>query len=155
MLDLDGDGDERTGWNVFYLHVGSDGRVPLGAVLKQGDRIGHPSCEGGEATGTHVHIARKYNGEWMPAEGIGSGILAFNLEGWTAHTGSEPLPGHADPQRPGRHRLHLLQRQQLDPERSPAAVRSQPDQQNPVRRMPSISSLIIQISYLNIIKYIS
>jgi murein DD-endopeptidase MepM/ murein hydrolase activator NlpD len=88
MLDLDGDGDERTGWNIFYLHVGSLGRVPLGAVLKQGDPVGHPSCEGGSATGTHVHVARKYNGEWIPAEGIGDGILAFNMEGWVAHNGS-------------------------------------------------------------------
>ncbi len=88
MLDLDGDGDERTGWNIFYLHIGTGGRAALGAKLKQGDRIGHPSCEGGSATGTHIHIARKYNGEWLPAEGWG-GILAFNLEGWTAHDGSE------------------------------------------------------------------
>jgi LasA protease len=88
MLDLDGDDDERTGWDIFYLHVGSDHRVPLGAMLKQGDQVGHPSCEGGEATGTHLHIARKYNGEWMPADGWG-GILAFNLEGWTAHAGRE------------------------------------------------------------------
>jgi LasA protease len=93
MLDLDGDGDERTGWDVFYLHVGTEGRVPLGAVLKQGDPIGHPSCEGGSATGTHIHIARKYNGEWLPAAGIGGGILAFNLEGWTAHNGSQPYLG--------------------------------------------------------------
>ena len=88
MLDLDGDGDERTGWNIYYLHVGTEGRAPLGAQLKQGDPIGHPSCEGGSATGTHVHIARKYNGEWIPAEGSG-GMLAFNLEGWTAHNGSQ------------------------------------------------------------------
>lgn len=92
MLDLDGDGDERTGWNVFYLHIATQGRAPLGAVLKQGDPLGHPSCEGGSATGTHIHIARKYNGEWMPAEGIGEqpngdSILAFNLEGWVAHNG--------------------------------------------------------------------
>ncbi len=88
MLDLDGDGDERTGWNIFYLHIGSDRRAPLGAFLKQGDRIGHPSCEGGSATGTHIHIVRKYNGEWMPAEGFG-GVLAFNMEGWVAHNGSQ------------------------------------------------------------------
>jgi LasA protease len=93
MIDLDGDGDERTGWDVFYLHVGSAGRVPLGAVVKQGDRIGHPSCEGGSATGTHVHLVRKYNGEWMPADGLGSGILAFNLEGWIARNGSQPYQG--------------------------------------------------------------
>ena len=88
MLDLDGDGDERTGWNVFYLHVGSDHRVPLGAQLEQGDPIGHPSCEGGSSTGTHVHVARKYNGEWIPAEGW-SGVLALDMEGWVAHNGRD------------------------------------------------------------------
>ena len=89
MLDLDGDGDERTGWNVFYMHVATEGRVPLGVTLKQGDPLGYPSCEGGSATGTHVHVARKFNGEWIPAEGIAGGVLAFNLEGWVAHNGSE------------------------------------------------------------------
>ncbi len=89
VLDLDGDGDERTGWVVFYLHVGNEGRAPVGAVLNTGDPIGHPSCEGGRATGTHIHIARKYNGEWIPAEGP----LAFNLEGWIAHNGPQPYQG--------------------------------------------------------------
>jgi murein DD-endopeptidase MepM/ murein hydrolase activator NlpD len=93
VLDTDGDGDERTGWVVFYLHVGSDHRAPQGAVLKQGEPIGHPSCEGGSATGTHIHVARKYNGEWMPAAGIGGGVLAFDLEGWTARNGSQPYLG--------------------------------------------------------------
>jgi hypothetical protein len=64
----------------------------VGAQLKQGDPVGHPSCEGGTATGTHIHIARKYNGEWLPAEGIG-GVLAFNLEGWTPHDGSQQYEG--------------------------------------------------------------
>ena len=92
MLDLDGDGDERTGWTIFYLHVASEGRVLLGATLKQGDRIGHPSCEGGASTGTHIHIARKYNGEWLPAAGI-AGVLPFTLEGWVAHNGSQVYLG--------------------------------------------------------------
>ncbi len=78
VLDLDGDGDERTGWNMFYLHVAQEGRVEQGAVVKQGDLIGHPSCEGGKATGTHIHIARKYNGEWISAVGV----IPFDLEGW-------------------------------------------------------------------------
>lgn len=89
VLDLDGDGDERTGWNIFYLHVATERRAPVGARLETGDPIGYPSCEGGTSTGTHVHIARKYNGEWIPAEGT----LAFNLEGWTAHNGSRPYLG--------------------------------------------------------------
>jgi murein DD-endopeptidase MepM/ murein hydrolase activator NlpD len=92
VLDLDGDGDERTGWNVFYLHVGSEGRAQVGAQLERGDPVGHPSCEGGTSTGTHVHIARKYNGEWMPAEGT-EGILAFNMDGWIPHNGKEPYEG--------------------------------------------------------------
>jgi LysM repeat protein len=89
VLDLDGDGDERTGWVVFYLHLSSDSPAPLGARLKTGDPIGHPSCEGGRATGTHVHIARKYNGEWIPADGT----LAFNLEGWVVNRGSQAYEG--------------------------------------------------------------
>ena len=76
MLDLDGDGDERTGWNVFYFHIRD--KVPVGTVVKAGDFLGYPSCEGGRSTGTHVHIARKYNGEWINA----AGTLAFNMEDW-------------------------------------------------------------------------
>lgn len=89
VLDLDGDGDERTGWTVFYLHVATEGRAPLGAVLETGDPIGHPSCEAGRSTGTHIHIARKYNGEWVPA----AGALPFNLEGWIAQNGPQPYQG--------------------------------------------------------------
>lgn len=90
LLDLDGDGDERTGWVIFYLHLAADGMVQSGQRLKTGDPLGHPSCEGGRATGTHVHIARKYNGEWIPADGA----LAFNLEGWIAQRGTQPYEGY-------------------------------------------------------------
>ncbi len=89
MLDLDGDGREETGWVIFYLHLSSLDRAPLGAKLKAGDRIGHPSCEGGETTGTHVHIARKYNGEWILADSP----IPLNMEGWIAHDGTEPYLG--------------------------------------------------------------
>jgi LasA protease len=88
-LDLDKDGDERTGWVIYYLHLAAEERAPVGAELKKGDPIGYPSCEGGEATGTHVHIARKYNGEWILADGP----QAFNLDGWTAHNGTRPYLG--------------------------------------------------------------
>jgi LasA protease len=89
MLDLDGDGDEHTGWDILLLHVATVGRASVGIELKQGDVLGYPSCEGGEATGTHVHIARKYNGEWVPA----GGIIPFNLEGWIAHDGGSAYEG--------------------------------------------------------------
>jgi LasA protease len=83
MEDLDGDGNERTGWNILYLHIAAVGEARLGQRLKRGDMLGLPSCEGGMATGTHVHIARKYNGEWIPIDSA----IPFDLEGWIAHTG--------------------------------------------------------------------
>lgn len=89
VLDLDGDGIEQTGWVLLYLHITTDGMIPEGEWLDTGDLIGHPSCEGGIATGTHLHIARKYNGEWIPADGP----LPFVLDGWTAHSGQEPYEG--------------------------------------------------------------
>jgi len=88
VVDLDGDGMEQTGWDVLYLHI-SDIHVSVGDWVETSDLLGHPSCEGGLATGTHVHIARKYNGEWIPADGP----LPFTLSGWTAHAGSEPYQG--------------------------------------------------------------
>ena len=81
-LDLDGDGDLRTGWVVFYLHIATVDRAQVGKVLTAGQPLGHPSCEGGTTTGTHIHIARKYNGEWIAADGS----IPFNLEGWVAHS---------------------------------------------------------------------
>ena len=92
VLDLDGDGNEQTGWVVFYLHLATDSIPPVGTYLHQGDRIGLPSCEGGRATGTHVHIARKYNGEWIPA----GGSLPLVLDGWTTRNGDEAYDGYLD-----------------------------------------------------------
>jgi LasA protease len=89
VLDLDDDGDERTGWALLFFHVGTDGRVAVGTALEPGGQIGHPSCEGGRATGTHFHIARKYNGEWIPAYGP----LPFVLDGWVAAYGGQPYEG--------------------------------------------------------------
>jgi hypothetical protein len=89
VLDLDGDGDEHTGWVIFYLHLATEGRIKQGAKVKTGDALGHPSCEGGEATGTHVHIARKYNGEWITADGV----IPFNMEGWVVKAGSTVYQG--------------------------------------------------------------
>ncbi len=89
VLDLDGDGDERTGWVVFYLHVATEDKVSVGMVLKAGDPVGHPSCEGGNSTGTHIHISRKYNGEWIEAYGL----IPFNLSGWLAREGTDAYSG--------------------------------------------------------------
>jgi murein DD-endopeptidase MepM/ murein hydrolase activator NlpD len=90
---LDGDGHEQTGWVLFYFHMAERDLIAAGAQVKVGDLLGHPSCEGGRATGTHVHIARKYNGEWIPADGIVPGIVPFVIGGWTAEQGDAPYEG--------------------------------------------------------------
>jgi LasA protease len=85
VQDLNGDGNEGTGWSILYMHIEGDDRVEAGTYVKTGERIGHPSCEGGYSTGTHFHIARRYNGEWISADQQpGNGGLPFNLEGWVS-----------------------------------------------------------------------
>ena len=80
VQDLDSDGEEGTGWTILYMHIADVGKAELGEPLKEGDPIGHPSCEGGPATGSHLHIARRYNGEWIPADQD----IPFNLSGWVS-----------------------------------------------------------------------
>lgn len=79
-IDLDGDGNEGTGWVLLYMHLTPEGRAGVNTWLSQDDHVGHPSCEGGVSTGTHLHIARKFNGEWISAEGP----LPLVLDGWQA-----------------------------------------------------------------------
>jgi LasA protease len=88
--DLDMDGYEQTGWDILYMHVESRDRVQPGTRVHAGDRIGHPSCEGGIATGTHVHLARKFNGEWIAADGP----VPFNLDGWISSGTGEEYVGY-------------------------------------------------------------
>ncbi|GAB4566599.1 MAG: hypothetical protein Fur0017_05700 [Anaerolineales bacterium] len=89
MVDLDGDGYEQTGWNLLYLHLATKDRVPVGTFLETNDRIGHASCEGGVSTGTHLHFARKFNGEWVTADGP----IPFVMSGWRVVAGEEPYKG--------------------------------------------------------------
>ncbi len=60
------------------MHIESRDRCLAGTDLQAGERIGHPSCEGGVSTGTHVHVARKYNGVWISADGS----IPFEMDGW-------------------------------------------------------------------------
>lgn len=89
VQSLDPAADERVGWSVLYLHIGTPDRVPRGRQLGVGDAIGHPSCEGGVALGAHVHVARKYNGEWVNAVGA----FPFVLDGWTVFEGDVDYDG--------------------------------------------------------------
>jgi LasA protease len=85
-LDLDQDGYEQTGWVLIYMHVANSNKVGLDAFLQIDDIIGHPSCEGGSSSGIHIHIARKYNGEWVLADGG----LPFVMSGYQAANGEKP-----------------------------------------------------------------
>ncbi|HZU86896.1 MAG TPA: peptidoglycan DD-metalloendopeptidase family protein [Anaerolineaceae bacterium] len=87
--DLDGDGYEQTGWVILYMHVASEYRVAQGAWVTVDEFIGRSSCEGGASTGTHLHIARKYNGEWMLADGP----LPMVLGGWQVRAGFAAYKG--------------------------------------------------------------
>ncbi|MBZ0315825.1 MAG: LysM peptidoglycan-binding domain-containing protein [Anaerolineae bacterium] len=87
ILDLDGDGNEHTGWTVVYLHISSQEVVKPGTRVETGDKLGHPSCEGGYSTGTHLHFGRRYNGEWIPVTcdkcPKGVSVPPLVLSGWT------------------------------------------------------------------------
>jgi len=86
ILDLDRDGNEGTGWVILYMHIESRDRIQPGTFVDAGEPLGHPSCEGGISSGTHIHLARKFNGVWIPADGT----VPFNLSGWVASgTGEE------------------------------------------------------------------
>ncbi|MBN1887607.1 MAG: LysM peptidoglycan-binding domain-containing protein [Thermoflexales bacterium] len=79
IQDLDGDGFIGTGWVMYYLHLASNERVQNGTMLKAGDNLGHPSCEGGVSNATHLHIARRYNGVWVAAD---DPRWPMTLSGW-------------------------------------------------------------------------
>ena len=89
MLDLDDDGDEHTGWVLLMLHLKTESILPVGTHVEMGDVLGHPACDGGTSSGTHVHIARKYNGEWMEA----GGIIPLNLDSWITEEGEVKYEG--------------------------------------------------------------
>jgi LasA protease len=99
ILDLDGDGFEGTGWTVMYLHLATAGRqVEVGQRVQAGDPIGHPACEDGVSYATHLHIARRYNGEWMAADCTSCLLDApapqLNFGGWLAYSYDSEYNGY-------------------------------------------------------------
>jgi LasA protease len=85
---MDPSGDERIGWSIFYMHMGTPDRVKVGDRVITGAHIGHPSCEGGASSGSHLHLARKYNGEWLT-----TGEIPFTMSGWTVSEGPQEYDG--------------------------------------------------------------
>ena len=55
VINLSGSDFQGTGWTLLYMHMASEDRVEIGTVLKTGDHVGHPSCEGGAAETSHLH----------------------------------------------------------------------------------------------------
>jgi murein DD-endopeptidase MepM/ murein hydrolase activator NlpD len=91
QLDLDGDGNIQTGWVLLYLHVALDVDTPVqvNQHVARGDVIGYASCEGGLSNSSHLHFARRYNGEWMDA----GGPVPMTLSGWQVQPNLFPYEG--------------------------------------------------------------
>jgi LasA protease len=90
VIDTDGDGYAGTGWAIIYMHLETRDRIPVGTWVQTGDPLGHPSCEGGFSTGTHLHIARTFNGRWISADGS----IPFDLGGWVSQGAGNEYDGY-------------------------------------------------------------
>ena len=70
----------------LYLHLSEDQRINAGTQVLAGDPVGYAACSGGFSTATHLHIARRFNGEWLPADcqncREGLVIPPFTMSGW-------------------------------------------------------------------------
>ncbi len=78
--------DHGGGWKTSYYHLRN---VPdpgdQGQVLRNQrvGSIGEETCNGGFASGAHVHFTLWYNGAYYDLDGI-------QLSGWTVHSGPSP-----------------------------------------------------------------
>jgi len=75
--------DHGGGWSTHYYHlvnVGSSGAIGPKSRNQLIGGIGEELCNGGFATGPHVHFALFYNGAPYDLEGL-------KLSGWTVHEG--------------------------------------------------------------------
>jgi len=74
------------GWQTSFYHIGNI--QTFGTSISQNDRIGNISgnqsqalCDGGSATGPHLHFSLLYNGAYVSINGT-------PLSGWVIHGGS-------------------------------------------------------------------
>ena len=86
VLDLDFDGDEGSGWTLLYLHLDRPESLQEEQTVEAGSILGYASCAGGFSAATHLHLARRYNGEWLPADcnrcPPEATVPAFVMSGW-------------------------------------------------------------------------
>ncbi len=82
--------DHGDGWMTSYYHLRNIGSTsgPIGLLSRNQliGAIGTETCNGGFATGAHVHFTLWYNGALFDLDGV-------KLSGWTLHEG----PRDADP----------------------------------------------------------
>jgi LysM repeat protein len=95
VVDLDdgdtaADGYAGTGWAITSMHLETRDRIAVGTRVQTGDRLGHPSCEGGFSNGTHVHVVRSYNGRWISADGD----MPFEMSGWLSSGAGAEYDGY-------------------------------------------------------------
>ncbi len=50
------------------------------AESRLGSKLGNPLAKVVSRIASHLHFARRYNGEWIPADGP----VPFNLDGWVS-----------------------------------------------------------------------
>lgn len=90
LENLSGTDFAGNGWTLMYMHMASQDRVTVGTVVNTGDQIGHPSCEGGAAETSHLHFARLYNGQWIPA---GDPQIPMVVSGWVTQSAPQEYDG--------------------------------------------------------------
>lgn len=90
LQNLAGEDFVGSGWVLLYMHIATEGRVPVGKQLEVGDPVGRPSCEGGFSNASHLHFARRYNGVWIAAEHPRWPLV---LSGWMAANGKADYEG--------------------------------------------------------------
>ena len=62
---------------------------PIGDLLRSLQGGGQAHGFSGLAEAAHIHLARKYNGEWINADGA----IPFDLGGWVATEGDQEYDG--------------------------------------------------------------
>lgn len=84
------DGYAGTGWVHVYTHLAATDRPKVGALVRVGERLGHPSCEASLLNLARVSISRRFNGEWIAVDDPRAPLV---LDGWAALPGPEPGSG--------------------------------------------------------------
>lgn len=89
LLDHDFDGKVATGTQSRYYHLMNNKTIAprVGTFVKQGTRLGNPSCKGGASNGIHLHFDVLYKNVYQPIDGWG-------ISGWKVENGDREYNGY-------------------------------------------------------------